>query len=137
MTHMTFRDPGTFSASPKVAMSHQSVDENTACVLTPKDKRPANSNPCRVDMDVDAAEERSATKANAKVEVNKRTHKQRRKQTEKNPQKTPETTGQSQNKEDFPGKLLGRQNSEATPHIQNKASEVEGTMPMFRGHKPL
>ncbi len=71
---MTFRDPRTFSASPKVAMSHQSVNENAACVLTPKDKRPANSNSCTVGMDVDAAEERSATKANAKVKVNKRTH---------------------------------------------------------------
>ncbi len=108
------------------------------------DKRPANATPCIAGMDADAAEERSATKANAGVKVNKHTHKKKRKDTHTKPQKTSETTGQSQNnsqhmalKEVFPGKLLGSQNFEATPHIQNNASEAEGTTSMLREHKPL
>ncbi len=66
----------TFSASPKAAMSQQRVNADAACMLTPKDKRPAT--PCTVDMNVDAAEELSITKANAEVKVNKRTPKKNR-----------------------------------------------------------
>ncbi len=60
-------------------MSQQRVDANAECVLTPNDKRPANATPCTVDMDVDAAEDRSVTKANAELKVNKRAHKKKRK----------------------------------------------------------
>ncbi len=61
-------------------MSQQLVDSNAACTLT-KDKQPTIATPCTVAMDVDAAEERSITKANAKVKVNKRTPKKERKKT--------------------------------------------------------
>ncbi len=52
-----------FSTSPKAAMSQRRVHANAACMLTQKNKRPAISTPCTVDMDVDAAEELSITKA--------------------------------------------------------------------------
>ncbi len=55
------------SVSPKatIATSHQKVDSNAASVLKPKDKRKAGATPFTVDMDVDAANERSATQASA------------------------------------------------------------------------
>ncbi len=49
-----------FSAPPKAicALSHQRVIPNPVCVcvLTPKDKRPANATFCTVDMDVIVAD---------------------------------------------------------------------------------
>ncbi len=64
--------------------SHQWVDENAACVLTPTGKRQVNATHCTVGMHVDAAEERNATKANEEVKVNKHTHKKKRKDTKRN-----------------------------------------------------
>ncbi len=73
------RGEQAFSVSPKAGMSQQRINANTAFMLTPKDKRPALTTTCEVDMGVDAAEELSIAKANAEAKVNKRTHKPKRK----------------------------------------------------------
>ncbi len=54
---------------PKAVKSQKRVGANAACMRTPQDKRPANATPCTVDMDVDAAEERSVTKQTRKLRL--------------------------------------------------------------------